>query len=249
MIFPGGIVFFDPAFFDLICDPNDGLVRKKITAILFFISGLIPALHAQQYYFKHYGVESGLSNNSVICSLLDKNGFLWFGTINGLNRFDGYSFKIFRHDPEDSISIGSNFIRCLYEDRDGCIWAGTNRGIYIYNTHSEKFSLFSRKDLVEVSDIKEDKQGRLWLISNSNLFRYDQMTREIKNYPVDSIPGTASSIAIATDGTIWVSTNSAKLTRYSPQPTAFPHIVYYRGRKKNPRSGLKRFIRSKTATS
>jgi ligand-binding sensor domain-containing protein/signal transduction histidine kinase/DNA-binding response OmpR family regulator len=196
-------------------------LRKKITAILFFLSGILSALHAQQYYFKHYSVESGLSNNSVVCSLQDKNGFLWFGTINGLNRFDGYSFKIFRHDPEDSISIGSNFIRCLYEDRYGCIWAGTNRGIYVYNTHTEKFSLFPKTDLVEVSDIKEDKKGRLWLISNSNLFSYDLQTRKIKDYRLDSVPGTASSIAIATDGTIWVSTNSAMLKRYSPAIDSF----------------------------
>ena len=214
--------------------PSIADLRKKITAILFFLSGLFPALHAQQYYFKHYSVESGLSNNSVVCSLQDKNGFLWFGTINGLNRFDGYSFKIFRHDPEDSISIGSNFIRCLYEDRDGCIWAGTNRGIYVYNTHTEKFSLFSKKDLIEVSDIKEDKQGRLWLISNSNLFRYDPLTHEIKSYPVDSVPGTASSIAIAKDGTIWVSTNSAMLKKYSPATDGFVTYSVLHASGKNP---------------
>ena len=95
-------------------------MRKKITTILFAIFGMLPAIHAQQYYFKHYQVENGLSNNSVSSSLQDKNGFLWFGTINGLNRFDGYSFKVFRHNPEDSTSIGSNFIRCLYEDKKGC---------------------------------------------------------------------------------------------------------------------------------
>jgi ligand-binding sensor domain-containing protein/signal transduction histidine kinase/DNA-binding response OmpR family regulator len=213
--------------------PTIAVLKKKITAILFSLSGFLPALHAQQYYFKHYSVESGLSNNSVGCSLQDKNGFLWFGTINGLNRFDGYSFKIFRHDPEDSISIGSNFIRCLYEDHEGCIWAGTNRGIYVYNTHTEKFSRFPKTDLVEVSDIKEDKQGRLWMISNSNLFRYDPLSREIKGYNLDSIPGTASSIAIATDGTIWVSTNSAMLKKYLPTLDSFEtySVLHVSGKK------------------
>ncbi len=156
----------------------------------------IQTIHAQQYYFKHYHVENGLSNNSVACSLQDRNGFLWFGTINGLNRFDGYNFKVFRNDPEDSTSIGSNFIRCLYEDKNGSLWVGTNKGIYIYDSHSEKFSLFPKPDLGEVSDFKEDKSGRLWLISNSNLFSYDQQTRKIKSYSVDSEPGTVSSIAI-----------------------------------------------------
>ena len=158
-------------------------MKKKIPVVLFCLLGLLPAVFAQPYYFKHYLVENGLSNNSVSCSLQDRNGFLWFGTINGLNRFDGYSFRIFRHNSEDSTSIGSNFIRCLYEDKKGNIWVGTNKGIYLYNPCSEKFSLFPQPHLEEVSDIKEDKTGALWLISNSNLFGYDPANRENKILP------------------------------------------------------------------
>ncbi len=73
----------------------------------------------QSYYFRHYQVENGLSNNAVICSLQDKKGFLWFGTKDGLNRFDGYTFKIFRNNSTDSQSIGNNFIHCIYEDKQG----------------------------------------------------------------------------------------------------------------------------------
>jgi ligand-binding sensor domain-containing protein/signal transduction histidine kinase/DNA-binding response OmpR family regulator len=196
-------------------------LKKKITTILFCLFGLLPALRAQPYYFKHYYVENGLSNNSVACSLQDKNGFLWFGTINGLNRFDGYSFKIFRHNPEDSTSIGSNFIRCLYEDQKGGLWIGTNKSIYLYNSHSEKFSLFSTYRLGDVTDIKGDKSGRLWLISNLNLFSYDQQTGEVKPYTLDSASGTVSSIAIAADNTIWVSTTSGMIKKYIPRYDSF----------------------------
>src|ERR1700758_2005055 len=90
-------------------------------------------LQGQPYYFNHYPVESGLSNNSVECSIQDDDGFLWIGTINGLNRFDGYTFKTFYHDPGDSTSIGSNFIRCLYTDSHGVIWVGTNKGVYTFD--------------------------------------------------------------------------------------------------------------------
>ncbi len=196
-------------------------MKKKIIFSLFWLFGLLPVLSAQQYYFKHYLVENGLSNNSVACSLQDRDGFLWFGTINGLNRFDGYSFKIFRHDPEDSTSIGSNFIRCIYEDKNNILWIGTNKGIYLYNTRSEKFSRFCRTDLLEVSDIKADKTGRLWLISHSNLFSYDHLTGKIKSYQLDSAAGTVSSIAITSDNTIWVSTISAKLGQYEPANDSF----------------------------
>ena len=196
-------------------------MRKKIFFLLFSLSILIRTVHAQPFYFKHYFVENGLSNNSVTCSLQDKNGFLWFGTINGLNRFDGYSFRIFRHDAEDSNSIGSSFIRCLYEDNKGNIWAGTNKGIYIYNPHSEKFSLFIRNDLEEVSEIKEDASGIVWFISNSTLFSYEPKSKKIKSYALDSKSNTVSSIAISAGNTIWVSTTSALLKKYIPASDSF----------------------------
>ena len=82
--------------------------KTCILALLALIAG--PALLGQSWYFHHLQVENGLSNNAVICSLQDKRGFLWFGTKDGLDRFDGYSFKVFRNDPDDSTSIGSNFI-------------------------------------------------------------------------------------------------------------------------------------------
>src|ERR1700742_5073123 len=108
-------------------------VRSKIWLLMLFVAGLPGRGGAQPYYFNHYQVESGLSNNSVECSIQDDDGFLWFGTINGLNRFDGYSFKTFYNDPGDSTSIGSNFIRCLYNDSHGTIWVGTNKGVYTFD--------------------------------------------------------------------------------------------------------------------
>lgn len=196
-------------------------MKKRITSVLISFVGLLSAIHAQPYYFKHYLVENGLSNNSVSCSIQDKNGFLWFGTINGLNRFDGYSFKVFRHNGEDSTSIGSSFIRCLLEDQKGCLWIGTNKGIYLYHSHIEKFSLFPNGHPGDVTDLKQDKTGRLWLISNLNLFSYDQQTGKLKSYILDSLPGTVTSIAIAADNTIWVSTASGLIKKYIPGNDSF----------------------------
>jgi len=183
-----------------------------------------PALRAQEYYFKHYHVENGLSNNSVNCSMQDKKGFLWFGTINGLNRFDGYRFRIFRHDHDDSTSIGSNFIRCMYEDKKGFLWIGTNKGIYIFNTHSEKFKPFPVSGLEEVSDIREDQTGGVWLISNSNLFHYDPASGKMKPYKPDILGGTVSSLSISPDNSVWVSTTTALLKKYIPASDHFSTV-------------------------
>jgi ligand-binding sensor domain-containing protein/DNA-binding response OmpR family regulator/nitrogen-specific signal transduction histidine kinase len=196
-------------------------LKKKILFTFIWLFSLITVLSAQENYFKHYNVENGLSNNSLSCSLQDHQGFLWFGTINGLNRFDGYSFKIFRHNPEDSNSIGSGFIRCLYEDRNGDLWVGTNKGIYIYHGQTEKFRLFSSPHLSEVSDIKGDNTTGVWFISNSDLFHCDQRSGKIKAYPVDTKPGTVTSIAVAPDSTVWVSTSSGMLKKYIPASDRF----------------------------
>ena len=73
----------------------------------------------------------------------------------------------------------------------------------------------------EISDIKEDRTGRLWLISNSRLFSYDPLNGKTKYYPLDTKPGTVSSISVATDGTVWVSTNTGMLEKYIPQSDSF----------------------------
>src|SRR6476659_4095543 len=86
--------------------------------------------YAQPYYFRHYQVENGLSNNAVICCLQDKKGFMWFGTKDGLNRFDGYSFKVFRNNRNDPGRIGNNVVHRSYVDRNGILWVGTENGLY-----------------------------------------------------------------------------------------------------------------------
>jgi ligand-binding sensor domain-containing protein/signal transduction histidine kinase/DNA-binding response OmpR family regulator len=194
---------------------------KKISSLIFYLLISVTNISAQQFYFKHYNVENGLSNNSVSCSIQDRNGFLWFGTINGLNRFDGYSFKIFRHNTEDSNSIGSDFIRCLYEDKKGNLWVGTKKGIYIYNTISEKFRLFPQTSLGNVTDIKADSDGKLWLISNFNLYSYESNSGKIKPYILDKESGTISSIAIDKENSIWISTSSGLLKKYIPLLDSF----------------------------
>ena len=93
-------------------------------------------LHATPHYFRHLEVENGLSNNSITCSLQDQLGFMWFGTKDGLNRYDGYSFKVFKKIEGNKKAIGSNFIHCLYQDKQGILWIGTEGGLFKYSSNT-----------------------------------------------------------------------------------------------------------------
>ena len=83
---------------------------------------------AQSYFFRNYQVENGLSNNTVFCSLQDKKGFLWFGTKDGLNRFDGYHFKVFNLTENEDKLLNTNYTNCLMTDNKNVLWIGCRKG-------------------------------------------------------------------------------------------------------------------------
>src|SRR5713101_1990724 len=89
--------------------------------------------------FENYTVDDGLSQSYVNCILQDREGFMWFGTADGLNRFDGYSFTIFRHSEDNTNSLIGNGILTLLQDGSGRILIGTHRGLDIYNSREENF--------------------------------------------------------------------------------------------------------------
>jgi signal transduction histidine kinase/ligand-binding sensor domain-containing protein len=94
--------------------------------------------------FQHLTIDNGLSQNSVHCILQDRKGFMWFGTQDGLNRFDGYSVKVFKQEPFDTSSLSDNYIRCMIQDRDGFLWIGTVGGLNRFDPVTETFRRYTR---------------------------------------------------------------------------------------------------------
>ena len=82
----------------------------------------------QHLRFERISLEQGLSQSTVFCMLQDSQGFLWFGTEDGLNKYDGYTFTVYKHDPEDPNSLGGNWIQAMLEDDSGMLWIGTSDG-------------------------------------------------------------------------------------------------------------------------
>ncbi len=196
-----------------------GLNLKKLSlfiSLLFFAE----LLCAQPYYFKRYQVEDGLSNNAVLCSLQDRNGFMWFGTKDGLNRFDGYSFKVYRYDADDPNSIGGSFIICLAEDKDGLLWVGTENGIYSYNQATETFRPLEKTPHKLVRSLMFDKNHNLWFISRLRLCRYNTRTKKITEYPPAQY-FYVSAFCQTPSGDLWFATPDGAIESYDPLKDSF----------------------------
>ncbi|HYQ57090.1 MAG TPA: two-component regulator propeller domain-containing protein, partial [Draconibacterium sp.] len=153
----------------------------------------------------------------------DKRGFMWFGTQDGLNRFDGFRFQSFSYQPNSKNSLINNIIYSLEEDQDGWIWIGTDRGACYYNPETDKFSTL---DDVEykisglIYDIKTDLKNNIWVISDQGIYCYSKTSEEIKFYP-SYRHFSPTSICITTTGDIWFSSIDGKLYNYDTRIASF----------------------------
>ncbi|MBD0825167.1 hybrid sensor histidine kinase/response regulator transcription factor [Aestuariibaculum marinum] len=189
-----------------------GIITLYITLLSAF------GIECQEYYFKHYKVEDGLSHNTILSSIQDKNGFMWFGTKNGLNRFDGYSFKLFQNNPEDSKSIQGNSIGALHEFNN-TLWVGTNNGLFCYNERQENFDFIEETNGKSIERIENDMSGNLWFIASSEVHKYNPNTKETHIFSShDNFHAT--SIAKSKTNEIWV-TSSTKLHKYVKANNSF----------------------------
>ena len=163
-----------------------------------FMSCLISptALFAQEsdFRFKHLTIDDGLSSSKVNCIYQDSKGFMWFGTFEGLNRYDGYEFTIFQKDNEKPGQISGNFIRCIFEDSKGNLWIGTETGgVNLFNRATNTFVYFKndstsriRISSNNIKSILEDRQGNLWLGTANGLDLFDLENNKATNYLPDS---------------------------------------------------------------
>jgi len=194
----------------------------KVAAVLAGISCISIVAETPKISFTHLSVADGLSHSDVRAIAQDHQGFMWFGTwLGGLNRYDGYSFKVYKHDDQDPRSLVSDSVRTLYVDHTGVLWIATmGPGLDRYDRDTDSFIHYrhdphdpgSLPDNV-VKAFSEDETGALWVGTRSALSRFDR-TRNVfftyRSRPNDPASfGEAHVQAIcldATTGLLWLGT-------------------------------------------
>lgn len=180
---------------------------------------------------KNISLNAGLSQSSVLCILQDKKGFLWFGTRDGLNKYDGRKFTKFNYDSQDTSSISHSFIKTIFEDQSGSIWVGTANGINKYVPESNSFKKFffnKNKSKTEVWSIAQVGKNHLWVGTNTGVKQIntnDGIVSDLKiNEKLFSSPTRA--LLVSKNKIIWIKTTKnvgyynieSKLVKYFKYP-------------------------------
>lgn len=198
--------------------------------IIFCFTGLcLQATFPQnvQPVFTHLTIKDGLSQSTVEEILQDKKGFMWFGTNDGLNRYDGYNFTTYRYDPTDSNSISDNYIYKICEDDSGFLWIATNNGLNKYDPVTNKFTRFLNNpdDSASLSfnlvhTVIKDKNNNIWagtLGGGLNLFERStqKFHRIIQTDKEKNIPGLTMITSLCEDknGNIRIGTYTGSIVK------------------------------------
>ena len=214
---------------------------KYLRIILFFLIGFYSLAFAQtdKIMFNHISLEQGLSQTTVFCIYPGSRGFIWIGTESGLNRYDGFDFKVYTHYPFDNQSLSNNTILSIYEDQDGSLWIGTNEGgLNIYDRNTDKFTQYHHdpKDENSLSGSKvfacfRDKNGDMWVGTSAGLdkviieegsgskssgryegFKFSHYKNDPGN-PKSLSHNRVRAILQDSDGTLWFGTQGGGLNK------------------------------------
>jgi signal transduction histidine kinase/ligand-binding sensor domain-containing protein/DNA-binding response OmpR family regulator len=191
--------------------------------------------------FSHLNTLTGLSQSNVTCILQDKMGFLWFGTQNGLNRYDGYQFNIYRNDPRNPASLSNNYIKSITEDAAGNLWIGTwGGGVNRFNPESASFTRYTHdpKKSNSLSDdfvncLRSDKEGHIWIgMDHGGVNRLDPATGGFISYRSDPAQLNSLSNNNVTDlledihHKIWITTLRGGLNLLDPATKTFARFQH-----------------------
>lgn len=216
---------------------------KIIVIFVLFLSVRYATGQENNLKFEHLTVEDGLSQNTVYDILQDHEGFMWFATQDGLNKYDGYDFKIYKQNPKDDNSLSHSAVFVLFEDSKNNLWIGTiGGGLNRFIREKDCFEHYKHKknenSLINdnVRDIDEDKRGNLWLGTYGGVSCFNKKTKKFTNYihlPTNSnslINNYVWTVKVMKDDEIWIGTD-AGISILNPENGNFTNI--YPGKQSN----------------
>jgi len=224
-------------------NPLNFVFGRSANGFGFFLlfSVLSAPLYAQESFdFATINTDQGLSTGTVNCSFQDSRGFMWFGTVDGLNRYDGYGMKTYKNDPADTTSMVGNSVRVIMEDKDGKLWIGTDNGLSVYSWQNDQFQNF-RHDPDDpaslpasgIRDLHLTESGKLLIATNgAGLVVYDREADTFKPFDfIDSrydqaVNNEVYSIVHDRGDYYWVGANSGTLDRINIQTGALERITF-----------------------
>ncbi|WP_167291264.1 sensor histidine kinase [Hymenobacter busanensis] len=199
------------------------VTRPWPAALCLLLVGWLAAVaaRADNLTFHPLTTAQGLSENSVTGAVQDHRGFLWLATRDGLNRYDGSGFRVFRNDPQQAGSLGSNYILSLTADGQGNVWVGTGGGLCRYLPLTERFVTYQASDSMGLTDnfiwaVFCDRRGRVWAGAETGVHLLDQKTGRFRLFTHADAGNvrrnSIRSIVQAADGRIWVGTGEGRIS-------------------------------------
>ncbi|MEP6683729.1 MAG: two-component regulator propeller domain-containing protein [Parafilimonas sp.] len=214
---------------------------KRFCYFLLLILPAITFAQKRQLEFDHFRTNSGLSQSNVLCILQDSKGFMWFGTREGLNKYDGYKFTVYKNDPKNKNSIGGNFISSIIESRDGNLWIATRGGgLCKYDTEKDLFINYKHEENNAnsisgngVNAVFEDEKGNIWAgTEDAGISILHTATGKFEHFPHNKNDANSLSddyvrvIVQDAEKNIWIGTANGGLNLFNSKQNNFTHFQH-----------------------
>jgi len=218
---------------------------KSLKPILFLLVLLISSVafsQNQQLNFDRIGSREGLSDLNPLCIIQDSRGFIWIGTENGLNRYDGHQFKVFYNDPADSTTLSSNYVKDILEDGHGDLWIATHGGgLNRFDRKKNSFSHFlydpANPNTVSsnmINKIVKESSGKFWIATSDGLVLFDPLSNRFtklshkNNNPSSLSDNNLTTALLDSKGDLWLGTLSGGLNRFVRKDSTFIRYTHNR---------------------
>ena len=183
-------------------------LRIVLSCTVLLCAGRETAAAFRTPYFSHLSVDDGLSQSTVFSICQDSSGFMWFGTMDGLSRYDGYEFRVWRNSPSDTTSLSSDIVNCVFADMSGRVWAGTSDGLSLYDAASDSFRNYH---IGEVTGLASADNGEMYVSAGGRLMVFNPATGGIRS---GGLGGGVCPTALRRDGDVlWIATLESGLFR------------------------------------